>query len=106
MCHVSEFLVANRPFISPPPPGFAEPAEANLAHWYGLGEDEHSVLGCEARWFTSDHTRVTPKEAQDGSLRWRTQRGPASELYRSPPNRCTRTVTYVTVLTYGMYETF
>ena len=82
MCHVSEFLVANRPF---PPPGFAESAEADLAQWYGLGEERHSVLGCEARWFTSDHTRVTPKEAQDGGLRWRTQRGPASEspeLYR------------------------
>ena len=36
MCHVSEILVANRPFI-PPAPGFAEPAEANLAQWYGLG---------------------------------------------------------------------
>ena len=95
MCHVSEFLVANRPF--PPPPGFTEPAEADPAQWYGLAEDTHSVLGCEARWFTSDHTRVTPKEAQDGGLRWRTQRGPASELYRSPRNRCTCTVMYVTV---------
>ena len=91
MCHVSEFLVANRPF--PPPPGFTEPAEADPAQWYGLAEDRHSVLGCEARWFTSDHTRVTPKEAQDGGLRWRTQRGPASEQAES----CTRTVTYVIV---------
>ena len=34
---MSEFLVANRPFIPHPTPGFAEPAEANLAQWYGLG---------------------------------------------------------------------
>ena len=76
MCHVSKFIVANRLF---PPPGFAEPAEAEPAQWYGLAEDGHSVLGCEARWFTSDHTRVTPQEAQDGGPRWRSQKGPASQ---------------------------
>ena len=57
MCHVSEFLVANRPFIPPPTPGFAEPAEANLAQWYGLGENDHSVLGCDAAWSRHDHTK-------------------------------------------------
>ena len=69
MCHVSKFIVANRLF---PPPGFAEPAEAEPAQWYGLAEDGHSVLGCGAIWFTSDYTRVTPQEAQDGGAK----RGP------------------------------
>ena len=40
MCHVSKISAANRP-LTPPPPlpvsGFAEPAEADLAQWYGLG---------------------------------------------------------------------
>ena len=54
MCHVSEFLVANRPF-TPPTPGFAEPAEANLAQWYGLGGGRDirfwgvRLLGCGTR---------------------------------------------------------
>ena len=106
MCHVSKFIVANRLF---PPPGFAEPAEAEPAQWYGLAEDGHSVLGCEARWFTSDHTRVTPKEAQDGG-----QNGGPSEWGRL--NRIAVlvqftvyqfTVVYIcNALTYGMYGTF
>ena len=73
MCHVSKFIVANRLF---PPPGFAEPAEAEPAQWYGLAEDGHSVLGCGATWFTSDHTRVTPQEAQDGGAK----RGPPPKV--------------------------
>ena len=62
MCHVSEFLVANRPF-TPPTPGFAEPAEANLAQWYGLGGGRDirfwgvRLLGCGTRY------QVIPKEA-------------------------------------------
>ena len=43
--------------------------EAEPAQCYGLAEDRHSVLGCEARWFTLDHTRVTPQEAQDGGAK-------------------------------------
>ena len=77
MCHVSEFIVANRLSLPLAP---QNQAEAEPTQWYGLAEEEHSVLGCEARGFTSDHTRMTPKEAQDGGLRWWTPRGPASEL--------------------------
>ena len=54
---MSEFLVANRTFTDPPTPPlvFAEPAEANLAQWYGLGGGGDirfwgvRLLGCGTR---------------------------------------------------------
>ena len=73
MCHVSEFIVANRLSLPLAP---QNQAEAEPAQWYGLAEDGHSVLGCGATWFTSDHTRVTPQEAQDGGPK----RGPPSKV--------------------------
>ena len=60
MYHVSKFLVANRPFIPPPPlvsQNRRRPASPKDMGWE---EDDHSVLGCEARWSMSDHTPVIP----------------------------------------------
>ena len=42
MCHVSKISAANRPYPLPVS-GFAEPAQADLAQWYGLGG------GCDIR---------------------------------------------------------
>ena len=51
MYHVSKISAANR-LLPPPHVRFAEPAETNLAQWYGLGG------GCDIRnWGVMLHGR-------------------------------------------------
>ena len=76
MCHVSEFLVANRPFIPPPTPGFTEPAEANLPQWYGLGGGWSFGSGVWSYMVHVGAYQVIPKEAQDGTQNGGPRGGP------------------------------
>ena len=69
MCHVSEFLVANRPF-TPPTPGFTEQAEAILTQWHGLGGGRIILFWGVRLHGRSTRYQVIPKEApQNGGPR-------------------------------------
>ena len=60
----------------PPPPGFAEPAEANLAQEYGLGGGWSFGSGVWGYMVHVGPYQVTPKEAQDGAQNGEPRGGP------------------------------
>ena len=60
MCHVSKISAANRP-LTPPRIWFRRTGGGRPRPIvWARGRMRHSILGCAARWSTSDHTPVIP----------------------------------------------